>query len=420
MATVVLAEGDEPANTSKHLGVASCAASTCHGRVSPSENSAVALNEYFIWSKYDRHSQAYQILHNDWSRRIATNMGIKDAATATQCLTCHTDFVPPEQQGERFHMTDGIGCEACHGGAETWIDSHYGPNATAAENRENGLNPTEKPLFQARMCQSCHLGDEDRFVTHEMMAAGHPRLRFELDTWLVNMPPHHVEDEDYRVRKGAINGVDRWIAGLVSGSKDYLDTLLKHIGGDSLVPELALFDCHACHRPINTAVQRSAKDRSMMPAGTLRPNDHALHMLAIVLNLRDPQSASALDAANDDLHGAIAKSQSRFLASVRRLHDIVNRTSKLVTENPLSNLERAQLNTALLQAAANGDFRDYGDAEQLYLALQLLAEQQSLPQAANRYDRLFKLLDSEQSFNPRRVAAEAKRLLSKLKNRSNS
>jgi len=207
----------------KHLGVASCASSTCHGRVSTADDSPIALNEYFVWSKYDRHSEAYDVLENKHSRRIAANMGIEDAASAPECLTCHTDYVPAEQRGEQFHLSDGIGCEACHGGAEQWIDSHYGPDSSHEENLEHGMQPTEEPLFQARMCQSCHLGDTQRFVSHEMMAAGHPRLRFELDTWLANMPAHHVEDADYRRRKGAISHAERWAAGTAGARFEPID-----------------------------------------------------------------------------------------------------------------------------------------------------------------------------------------------------
>ena len=280
-------DGTGDGDDAVHLGVASCASSTCHGRVSPDEDSPLALNEYFVWSKYDHHAGAYKTLKGDWSRRIAANMGLEDAATAEECLVCHADYVPEERRGERFHLSDGIGCEACHGGAGDWIDSHYGPAASHAANLEAGMNPTEEPVFQARLCQSCHVGDDNRFVTHEMMAAGHPRLRFELDTWLANMPPHHVEDADYERRKGTTAPADRWATGVAVAAGGYLDMLARHLDADALVPELSLFDCHACHRPMDSDVRRLAEDRRMMPAGTLRPQDQALRMLGVVTAGRD-------------------------------------------------------------------------------------------------------------------------------------
>lgn len=403
-------DGDDAEDEAKHLGVASCASSTCHGRVSPAENEPLPLNEYFVWSKYDRHSRAYRTLENDRSQRIAANMGLEDATEAPECLACHASNVPPERRGERFQITDGVGCETCHGGAEHWIDSHYGPDATHADNLERGMQPTEEPAFQARTCQSCHLGDTDKFATHEMMAAGHPRLRFELDTWLTNMPAHHEVDADYRRRKGETDPVDRWAAGVATASAEYLELLSQHLDANALIPEPALFDCHACHRPMDTGVWRTAAERRTAPAGSVRPNDHALRMLAIVAGLRDEALGRRIRTGNRALHGAAATSAAAFRERVRQLREPVARAGKIVGEAPLSARERRRLRTALLQAAAAGRFRDYADAEQLFLALQTLAAREEAGTAA-RYDALFELLDDERRFDPRRVANEARRLL---------
>lgn len=409
LSTAAWAGEDGPAGHPAHLGVATCASSTCHGRVSPDEGAEVALNEYFTWSKYDRHSQAHKTLEGDWSRRIAANMGLGDPAEAEECLVCHTDYVPEERRGERFHLSDGIGCEACHGGAAGWIDSHYGADVSHADNLEQGMRPTEEPVFQARLCQSCHVGDDNRLASHEMMAAGHPRLRFELDTWLANMPPHHVEDEDYRRRKGAPGAADRWAAGVAVKATQYLGMLDSHLAGDALVPELALFDCHSCHRPMDTGVTRSPRERRLVPAGTLRPDDHALRMLGVLAALRDEQTARAIETGNRALHRGAAASAGTFRARARALREAVDRAQELVAARPLSQGERSALDEMLLRRAADGHFRDYADAEQLFLALQALAAAESID--PGRYDALFGLLDDEQAFDPRRVAAEARRLL---------
>src|SRR5581483_8447194 len=48
----------------KHLGVASCASSQCHGAVNPYKKGNIRPNEYQLWSKDDKHSQAYEVLGN--------------------------------------------------------------------------------------------------------------------------------------------------------------------------------------------------------------------------------------------------------------------------------------------------------------------------------------------------------------------
>ena len=45
-----------------HLGVASCASSTCHGAVQPFRDSNVMQNEFSIWQNEDPHNGAYKIL----------------------------------------------------------------------------------------------------------------------------------------------------------------------------------------------------------------------------------------------------------------------------------------------------------------------------------------------------------------------
>jgi hypothetical protein len=66
----------------KHLGVASCATSVCHGKLAPQPNANVALNEYRTWTQEDRHAQAYRTLELPESKRIAANLGLPNAMAA--------------------------------------------------------------------------------------------------------------------------------------------------------------------------------------------------------------------------------------------------------------------------------------------------------------------------------------------------
>lgn len=62
-----------------HLGVATCAGSTCHGAIEPFANSPALQNEFISWQRQDSHSEAYNVLLNDQSKRIARNLGLKSA-----------------------------------------------------------------------------------------------------------------------------------------------------------------------------------------------------------------------------------------------------------------------------------------------------------------------------------------------------
>ena len=117
-----------------HEGVASCATSVCHGKVSADPASNVWLNEYRIWLRQDYHSRAYRTLQTAQSQAIAAKLGLPSAQGAKICLDCHADNVPAEARGRRFQISDGVGCEACHGGGGRWLESHAESTTSHADN----------------------------------------------------------------------------------------------------------------------------------------------------------------------------------------------------------------------------------------------------------------------------------------------
>ncbi len=246
-----------------HMGVATCAASQCHGSAVPREGSNVLQNEYVSWTQDDPHSRAYDVLGNERSRGIATRLGLESATSAKICLDCHADNVPVERRGERFHLADGVGCESCHGGAENWLATHYNqPTVTDEAKLTAGLYPTESVTARSDLCLSCHLGTADKFATHRIMAAGHPRLAFELDTFAelwrtAGRQPHYLIDADYIARKGDLQHSYTWAAGLLAESRHRLSLMDGPLfAGDEMFPELGFYDCHACHRSMKTVQWR--------------------------------------------------------------------------------------------------------------------------------------------------------------------
>jgi len=110
----------------------------CHGKLEAQTDRNVALNEYRIWYSQDRHAQAFRTLaQQPLSRTIAANSP-RQPATAGVCLDCHADNVPQQNRGAKFRLNDGVGCEACHGGAERWIQTHAQKSATHTANLAAG------------------------------------------------------------------------------------------------------------------------------------------------------------------------------------------------------------------------------------------------------------------------------------------
>ena len=230
------------ASGARYEGVASCAGSTCHGR-SEGNGAVVRQDEIASWqepsSASGAHSRAYSVLASRRGRQIAETLGLGPATSAPACLGCHATFVPQARRGARFHTSDGVGCESCHGPAGGWLQVHYEKAASHASNVRAGLVPLENPQVRAKVCLDCHYGSTDtgQFVTHSMMAAGHPRISFELDLFS-SLQQHHDEDADYIRRKPRTDSVRLWAVGQAEAVARATDLFARPgYGMRGMVPE---------------------------------------------------------------------------------------------------------------------------------------------------------------------------------------
>ncbi|HUR39949.1 MAG TPA: multiheme c-type cytochrome [Verrucomicrobiae bacterium] len=298
------------ATQDRHLGVATCAGSACHG-ASRLRGGAVRQDEYLRWQRDDDHARAFTSLRNDRSRRIAANLGIQDAAAAPECLTCHADVVPAAGRGERFQLSDGVGCETCHGAAERWLSPHVRGYKSHAERLAHGLYPTWEPAARAELCLSCHQGDARRPMTHAIMGAGHPPLLFELDTFTALQPAHFDVDADYIARKGRPDDARLWITGQATAARVQLAGLAERALGGALFPELAFFDCNACHHPMQPA--RWQPQPGFAP-GRVRVADASFYLTALWLEAVKPDLAARWREELAQLHEASGQGATELRA----------------------------------------------------------------------------------------------------------
>jgi hypothetical protein len=398
-----------------HEGVASCASTVCHGRVNADDSSPVWLNEYRVWLRQDYHSRAYRTLLTDQSRAMAEKLGLPAAHTADLCLDCHADNVPVAQRGRRFQIDDGVGCEACHGGSEAWLESHAETGSSHRDNLDRGLYPTDRPKARAQLCLSCHLGTRDKFATHRIMGAGHPRLSFELETFSVNQPAHYAVDADYVERKGRADPLRNWLVGLAVNSATLLDLLASGAyPGQGLFPELSFFQCHACHHGMDELRwQADARAPSLEP-GSVRLNDGPLTVLLPALRVLDRDAALALDEALEALHAA-ADSRSELSERAGSLSATLSALAAQLAEREVDRATQASLRRALLERSAAGDFSYFTAAEQAFLAIETLSIVLGDDEALSEpLDALYSSLEQETTYVPAQYAVRARQLLEAL------
>jgi hypothetical protein len=381
LALVTLPARSGAAGDASYVGVASCAGSTCHGR--PVGNGAVVRqDEIAHWqepsSQGGAHSRAYAALLSARGQRIAATLGLGSAQSAGDCLGCHATAVPAASRGARFLVSDGVGCESCHGPAGGWLASHYAVRGSHAANVAQGMIPLDRPAARAGVCLDCHFGSAQpgQFVTHRMMAAGHPRISFELDLFSA-LQQHWDEDADYGQRKGATDHVRLWAIGQAEAVRRQLALFQRPaLASEGLFPEFYFYDCHSCHRGIDDDPGRRRRFETNagrpIPFGTPPFNDENIIMLSAVSRVLAPGAAAAFDAAARDFHAAAGKGRQAASDAAGRLSAAAAQLEDRMAAAPGSGATAFAVIAAISSKAVSERFTDYEGSVQAVMAVDTL------------------------------------------------
>ena len=405
---------------SMNLGTVNCANSLCHGSASRWKDSNILQNEYITWSRVDKHAtRAYQVLFDERSKRIARNLGLKEPPQeAKLCLDCHSYDPPQAARGERFKLIDGVSCEACHGPAGPWIETHVAPGATHADNVAHGLYPLNEPVAQAKLCLACHFGNKDKFVTHRMMGAGHPRISFELETFVQTQPAHFVIDDDWVRRKGSWDPTRVWAVGQALAANELLDVLVDpKRSRDGLFPELVVFDCHACHHPMS---DKRWTPRPGVSPGRIRLNNSNLLMLKQIARVVLPaEGANEFAQRVLDLNKAVAGDGGDPEDNVKQTRASIEAMTPAIAAHSFSGADLRTMLSGLADDGARGDYHDYSAAEQATMAIgglmSFLGKRGGIRdfRAANAaLDRLYDTVKDDEKFQPAQFRAALENLRS--------
>ena len=219
------------------VGVGGCAGRGCHGALEGDKPSQTAARQWLTW---DKHGRAFDVLFGERSVEIVARLGDgwRCPPAEPRCLACHVTPALADKPSP-LHA-DGVGCEACHTtpGRSTgdWLIPHQTHADTGA-----ALRPLHTASDRAAACVGCHVGEAGREVTHDLLAAGHPRLNFDLLTFLELMPPHWDTSRDTEPKPLA------WQAGQLAAVTASLTLAADRAAGSGPWPELADRNCFACH-----------------------------------------------------------------------------------------------------------------------------------------------------------------------------
>jgi hypothetical protein len=359
----------QPASVPGHYeGVASCVNSGCHGSTEPLNAAHILQNEYYTWLTRDRHAQAYNILFNERSARVARNMRLKGKAYQENvCLDCHTTNIPARLVSGKVDVEDGVQCEACHGPASGWRAEHTQAGWTHEQSVARGMTDLRNLPTRASGCLSCHLGNDKKEVDHELIASGHPILAFELDNY-TEMAPHWRRDSTANT-----HGARAFAVGQAAAFSQSLDNLAHHARGEKW-PEFSDLSCINCHHSLENSGWRQERgwpSRAGLPSWS--PQHWAV--LRLIVGRANPAARATLD--NDVQILAVRVSKMNDSNGVLQAANEARRAIGNVTPQ-IAALSWKEDDVRALMRTITGetDFilnSDVHSAEQTALALQSLA-----------------------------------------------
>jgi hypothetical protein len=361
-----------------YVGVATCGGTTCHGR-SNGDGPRIRQDEVMLWqdpaTAAGAHSRAFAVLREPRSRAIAERLGLGEATGAPMCLGCHA--TPGGARGIRFQTTDGVGCESCHGPAGGWLSSHYAVGGSHAANIRNGLVPLDNPRIRAERCLDCHYGSarDGQFVNHRIMAAGHPRISFELDLFST-LQQHYTIDDDYRSRKRILDGTQIWAVGQAIALKRSLGLFASSRGTEGIFPEFYFFDCHSCHRQISDDPRYRPNATSNpgrpIPSGMPPYNDENMIMLSAAARVVAPALAARFDRDSRAFHLAMASGRGAAIPAAERLSNTVEQLIDAFSSAAMSADTTFAIIDTITTEAIRDRFTDYAGSVQAVMATDTL------------------------------------------------
>lgn len=394
-----------------YTGAGSCNASNCHGSVWPRTGGKINQNEYNLWSSKDKHTKAYAVLLEPRSKQIARNLKIEKPETAAVCLDCHATNAPAAQQATSFQISDGVGCESCHGPAGAWLGPHVTHDWTHEQSVRLGMVDTKDVKKRTEVCLSCHIGNDKKTVDHELIAAGHPALIFELETFSALLPAH------WRKENEKVDTLHRWALAQPIGLRESMNQLQRVTtkGADGWI-DFGEFECMSCHHAL--VLPSSRQERGYAGKSGLPPwNEVRYVVLSHLIGVVSPATQKELDARIAELKKSLespVKDRAAVNAAAQAVATLTNQALPALEEAPMNQQFVTTVLRNITSDAPHIAWAGMRAAEQATMSVDVLynAIHPGRPedQVNAQIGRLYELLQSQALYNPEEFAAALRRL----------
>ncbi len=421
-ACLTLAVGASAQNSvvGKYNGPGGCASSSCHGSIQPKQITRVPQNEYSIWAGQDKHARAYQVLSNDVSVRIGKILNLKSPPNQSQkCLACHALSVSPEMRAQTFDISDGVSCEHCHGPAAGWLGPHTVKDwetRPADQKAQLGMRDLRDLAIRSHTCLHCHVGTEEQSVDHQMIAAGHPDLTFELNLFSGVMPRHWKDPDD-----NPWFGTKEWAVGQGMQLRDSLQRLARR-ARSNIWPEYSELDCFACHHSL-TAPKESWRQEAGYAGRTPGvPAWNAARFVVFRYGAAETDAGTAAKLESEmatlgGLMGQLSGDREQIAASAERAADLVNSLARAMNSRSYDQAFTLQVMRKIAgdsHAISQQGQRAAGQAamslDSLFGVYKMHARNPDEAEIKGAISGLFQQLDDPSAYNAPRFAAQMQKV----------
>ncbi|MCP4453426.1 MAG: beta-propeller fold lactonase family protein [Planctomycetes bacterium] len=185
--------------------------------------------QFSLWHM-SKHAKAFSILATPKAFEVAKKQGLETPPQESlECLKCHSTILHAMAGGSVESLTEGVGCEACHGAG-----SHYANEATMTDPvaaKAAGLRTIDKSL-----CVTCHQ-DEAFDFEKALKQIAHPALAPKQERVIQYKTPLNMAFSP--------NGRELYVAGEASSTVMVVDTKTRQKIDEIVVGHHATDVCFA-------------------------------------------------------------------------------------------------------------------------------------------------------------------------------
>jgi len=230
-------------------------------------------------------------------------------------------------------------------------------------------------------------------------------------------PAHYRVDADYERRKPSYSRTQTWAYGQLAAAYAELMALQgPRIDNSATFPELALFNCYACHMSSMRRYDWSHRLLTLsVEPGSVPINDGHLRMAWIIARRLEPASAPTVLKLSQALLASGPGGRGQIVARSRDLSTLVAKLRDRAASYAWSRTDQQQLLNMLVSLGVEGEFHDYIGAEQAVMAIDgLLIDLGISSEHRSRLDGLYRLVRNDEGYTPESFISALRELQSAL------